>query len=101
MTSCSSKAKLGTLHTEKSNLLAAFTFVRGAEGDRATSPSFAAENAAIGASNLSLEALIATRYMERGCDGSTLPTANKMSVCRSLSVYKQRGRRGNVALFCS
>ena len=32
-------------------------------------------------------------------NGSTLPTANKIPVCRSLSVYKRRGRRGNVALF--
>ena len=65
------------------------------------SPSFVAENAAIDASSSSLEALIATRYMELGCDVSTLPTANKMPVCRSLSVYKWRGRRGNVALFCT
>ena len=71
------------------------------EGDEATSPSLVAENAAIDASSSSLEALIATRYMERGCDGSTLPTANKMPVCRSFSVYKQRGRRSNVALFGS
>ena len=37
----------------------------------------------------------------QGCDGSTLPTANKIPVCRSLSVYKRRGRRGKVALLCS
>ena len=60
MTSCSWKAKLGTLHTEKDYLLALFIFVRGAEGDEATSPSFAAENEAIDASSSSLEALIAT-----------------------------------------
>ena len=47
------------------------------EGDEATSPSFEAENEAIDASSPSLEALIATRYMQRRCDGSTLPTANK------------------------
>ena len=34
------------------------------EGDEATSPSFVAENAAIDASSSSLEALIATRYMQ-------------------------------------
>ena len=71
------------------------------EGDEATSPSFVAENAAIEASSSSLEALIAPQYMERGCDGSTLPTANKKPICQSFSVYKWRGRRGNVALFCS
>ena len=60
VTSCSWKAKLGTLHTEKNYLTSLFTFVRGVEGDKATSPSFAAENEAIDASSLSLEALIAT-----------------------------------------
>ena len=64
--SCSWKAKLGTLHTEKNYLTSLFTFVYGVEGDEATSPSFAAENEAIDASSSSLEALIATRYMERG-----------------------------------
>ena len=34
-------------------------------------------------------------------NGNILPTANKIPVCRSLIVYKQRGRRGNVALFYS
>ena len=60
VTSCSWKAKLGTLHTEKNYLTSLFTFVRGVEGDEATSPSFAAENEAIDASSSSLEALIAT-----------------------------------------
>ena len=50
------KAKLGTLHTEKNSLLALFTFVHGAKGDRATSPSFASRNGSIHASRLSLEA---------------------------------------------
>ena len=50
------KAKLGTLHTEKNYLLALFTFVRGAKGDRATSPSSASRNGSIHASRLSLEA---------------------------------------------
>ena len=51
------------------------------EDDEETSPSFAAENKEIDASSSSLEALIATRYMQIGCDGSTLPTANKIPVC--------------------
>ena len=34
-------------------------------------------------------------------NGSTLPTANKIPVCRSLIVYKQKARRGNVAFFYS
>ena len=41
---------------EKNYLLALFTFVRGAEGDRATSPSSASRNGSIHASRLSLEA---------------------------------------------
>ena len=47
-------------HGKKNYLLAIFSFVRGAEGDEATSPSFASENAAIDASSSSLEALIAS-----------------------------------------
>ena len=53
------------------------------EGDEATSPSFEAENKAIDASNSSLEALIAPRYMQRGCDGSTLLMANRY-LCANL-----------------
>ena len=93
------EGEVGHLHTEKKYLLAIVSFVRGTEGHEATSPSFAAENAAIDASSSSLEALIATRYMQREPEGSTLLTANKIPVCRSLIVSKRRGRRGNVALF--
>ena len=60
MTSFCWKAKLGTLHTEKIYLLAILSFVHGAEGDEATSPSFVSENAAIDATRSSLEALGAT-----------------------------------------
>ena len=62
VTSCSWKAKLGTLHTEKKKtyVIALFTFVHGVEGDEATSPSFVAEKEAIDASSSSLEALIST-----------------------------------------
>ena len=71
------------------------------EGDEVTSPSFVPENKAIDAPSSSLEALIATQYMQMGCDGNSLPTANKTPVCQSVSIYKRRGRRGNVALFHS
>ena len=60
MTSCNWKAKLGTLHTEKNYLTSLFIFVRGVEGDEATSPPFAAAKEAIDASSSSLEVLIAT-----------------------------------------
>ena len=93
--------KAGHFTHGKNYLLPIFSFVRGAEGDEATSPSFVVENAAIDASSLLLEAFTATRYMERGCNGSTLPTANKMPVCRSFTFYQWRGRRSNVALFGS
>ena len=159
VTSCSWKAKLGTLHTERKNyLLALFTFVHGAKHDRAMSPSsasrngsidasklslevqmdrhfmelagkavdfthgknyllailsfvygvegneatllsFATENKAIDASNSSLEVLIATRYMQRGCKWEHFTHGKPKLVCWSLSVYKLRGRRGNVFLF--
>ena len=91
-----------TLYSRQTEyLFADLSLFASVEGDEATSPSFVAENAAIEASSSSLEALIAARYMERGCDGSTLTTANKKPFCRSSIVYKWKGRRGNVALFCS
>ena len=52
--------EVGHFHTEKNYLLALSSFVRGVEGDEATSPSFTAGNEAIDASSSSLEALIAT-----------------------------------------
>ena len=71
------------------------------EDDEAASPSCVAENEAIGASSSWLEALIATWYMQRGCKWEHFTHGKQKPVCRSLSVYKQRGRRGNVALFCN
>ena len=101
VTSCCWKVKLGTLHTEKNYLLAISTFFHGVEGDEATSTSFIAESATIDASRSSLEALIATCKCRGRANCSTLPTANKTSVCRFLILHKRRGRRGNIALFCS
>ena len=49
VTSCSCKAKLGTLCTEKNYLLVTFSFVRVSEGDRATSPSSSSRNGFIDA----------------------------------------------------
>ena len=72
-------------------------FTRG-EGDEATSPSFTAANEAIDASSASLEALIATRYTQKGCKWEHFTHGKQKPVCRSLSVHKRRGRRGNVAL---
>ena len=47
------------------------------KGDKAMLPSLTLENGAIDASSMLVEALCATRYMEMGCNGSTLPMANK------------------------
>ena len=69
-------------------LFADFQLFTGREGDKATSPSFATENEAIDVSSDELEALIATRYMQMGCDGSTLLTTNKILICQSLIAYK-------------
>ena len=55
---------MATLHTEKKPyLLALFTFVHGAEGDRATSPSSTSRNGLIDASRLSLEAQMQRDFM--------------------------------------
>ena len=64
VTSCSWKTKLGTLQTEKNYLLAFLTFVCGAEGDRATSPSSASGNGSIYASRSSPEAQIARYFLQ-------------------------------------
>ena len=69
-------------------LLANLELFSNGEGDEAMLPSFITENAAIGASSSSLEALFANRYMQMGCDGSSLPTANKRFVRQSLIAYK-------------
>ena len=49
------KKRKQALHTEKNYLLAHFIFVRGVEGDRATSPFCASRNGSIDAARLSLE----------------------------------------------
>ena len=51
--------KAGHFTHRKNYLLPIVSFVHGAEGDEATSPSFVGEKAAIDASSLSLEALSA------------------------------------------
>ena len=94
------EGKVGHFAHGKKYLLAFFTFVPGVEGDEATSPSSVAENEAIEASSSSLKRLFQLHKCEGHANGKTLPTANKTPVCRSFSVSKRRGRRGNVALFC-
>ena len=68
---------MGTLHTETNYLLAIVLFVRGAESDRATSPSCATVNGSIDASSSSLEASIPTQQMRGDANRSSFTMANK------------------------
>ena len=117
VTSCSWKAKLATLHratspssakkyqlalfTEKNYLTSLFTFVRGVEGDRQRRPLLQLKTKRLMLPVRRWKRLLQLYKCKGHANGSTLPTANKMPVCRSLIIYKRRGRRGNVALFCS
>ena len=49
---------------KKTYLLALFTFVCGAEGDRGKSPSFASRNGSIGASRFSLQPQMERDFMQ-------------------------------------
>ena len=102
VTSCSWKTKLGILHTEKNYLLAFLTFVHGAEGDRATSPSSASRNGSIDASRSLLEVQIERYFLqlEDAKLGILDTEKNYLLVLSSLCSWR-RGRRGNVALFYS
>ena len=95
---CTGDANGSGLPTANKYLFANLLLFASGEGDETTSSSFTAAKSGIDASSTLLEALIATRYMQRACDGSTLLTANRIPVCRSLIVSKRRGRQGNVAL---
>ena len=60
----------GPLYPQQTNyLFAGILLVINGEGDDATLPSFAIPNALVEASSTSLKALIATGYMQWGCDG--------------------------------
>ena len=61
------QGKVGHFAHGKNYVLAILSFVHSTEGDEAMSPSFAAKNVAIDASNSLLEGLIAPLYMQRGC----------------------------------
>ena len=101
VTSCSWKAKLATLHKEKKYQLVLFTFVRGPEGDRATSPSSASRNGSIDASRLSLEAQMQRDFMQLEGEVGHFAHGKKLSDFAFYLCSWRRGRRGNIALFCS
>ena len=101
LTSCRWKTKFGTLHTEKNYLLALFTFVHGAEGDRATLPSCASRNGSIDASKLSLEAQMERDFMQLEIKVGHFAHKKKLPACAFHLCSWRRGWWGNVALFCS
>ena len=82
-------------------MLALFTFVRGTEGDRATLPSFASRNGSIDASRLSLEAQMERDFMQLEGEVGHFPHGKKLPDFAFYLFSWRRGRRGNVALFCS
>ena len=61
-------AKLCNVHTKINYLLAILSFVRGAESDRTTSPSFENTNGSIDASSSSLKAQMARSFMQLVCE---------------------------------
>ena len=55
---------MGTLQTKKNYLLALFTFLRGAEGDRATSPSSGSKNGSSDGSRSSPDSQMERCFMQ-------------------------------------
>ena len=92
ITSCCWKAKLATLHTEKNYLLVIFTFFRGSEGDRATSPSSASRNGLIDASRLSLEAQMERDFMQLEGEVGNFAQGKKIPACAFHLCSWLRGR---------
>ena len=56
------------------------------EGDEATSPSFTAENSGIDVSSVLLEALIATKQMQWGCERERF-THGKQNPCLPIITF--------------
>ena len=81
VTSCSWQAKLNTLDRGQNYLLAIFSFVCGAEGDRATSPSSASRNVLIDASRLSVEAQMECDFMQLEGEVGHFAHRKKLPAC--------------------
>ena len=88
-------------HRKKLICLCLFTFVRGAEGDRAMSPSSASRNGPIDASRLSLEAQMERDFMQLEGEVGHFAHGKKLPDCTFYLCSWRKGRRGNVALFCN
>ena len=88
-------------HGKKNYLLRTFSFVRGSEGDRATSPSSASRNGSIDASRLSLEAQMEHDFMQLEGEVRHFAHEEKLPACDFFLCSWFKGRQGNVALLCS
>ena len=97
---CSGDAKGSASSTTNKYLFANLILFTSREGDGATPPSFLAENAAIDTSNSSLERSLQLGICREDVGGDCTHS-KQILVCRSLIVYTRKGRRGNIALFCS
>ena len=74
-------------HGKKNYLLVLFTFVRGTEGDRATSPSFASRNGSIDASTLSLKVQMERDFMQLEGEVGHFAHRKKLPDCNFLPLF--------------
>ena len=84
---------MATLHTEKNYLLVTFSFLRGSDGDRATSPSSASRNGWIDASRLSLEAQMERDFMQPEAEVGHFAHGKKYQLALFTSVPGSEGDR--------
>ena len=98
---CGGYANRSSFTTANKYLFADLLLFTSGEGNEATSPPFTAENSGIDVSSALLEALIATKQMQWGCERERFTHGKQIPVCRSFTFYERRGRRGNVALLCN
>ena len=92
-------AKSGTLHTKKIYLLANCSFPHGAEGDGATSHSYASTKGLIEASRSLLEAQMVRCFMQLVCEVGLFTHRKILPACESFVCSWCRRRWGNIALF--
>ena len=82
-------------------LFANLSLFESGEGNKATSPSFAAENGWIDAFSLSLEAPIAAHHMRGDANGSVLTMANKYPFANILLFENGEGNEGTPPSFAT
>ena len=81
---CKGDANRSSFTTANKYLFADLLLFTSGEGDEATLPSFTAENSGIDVSSALLEALIATKQMQWGCEWERFTRGKQIPVCRSL-----------------